>query len=366
MNEQAGLVAMHQIAGVGWHTIDKLRRAGWSPDQDLTPSIIDGLAGQQVSQKTVEYIRTQWTPAFIKKVTSELKDRGIAVLTPIDEKYPGLLKEIAQPPWVLYIKGDIELLSEPCLAVVGTRKSTPYGLRVTRILSEQITRAGWVLVSGMANGIDGEAHRSALKAEGKTIAVLGTGVDVMYPKNHRSLYEEIAAKGAVISEMPPGTQPAPGLFPQRNRIISGLSVGTVVVEAAGRSGSLITANFSIEQGREVFAVPGPITSPQSRGTLSLIQQGAKCVIEAEDIFEEFTYNLPCAKEKEITEDLAKVALSEQEREILRYIQTEPVQITTLMEKTAGKMTVGEVHQTLLSLEIKQEIAQLPGSYYIRK
>ncbi|SEN79198.1 DNA-processing protein DprA [Lihuaxuella thermophila] len=366
MNEQAGLVAIHQLSGVGWHTIDKLFQAGWSPGQELTPSIIDRLKSQKVPKQTVERIREKWTPQFVKEVAEELKHRRITAITAMDDRYPALLKEIAQPPWVLYIKGDPELLHTPALAMVGTRKPTPYGLRVTRTLTGQLTEAGWTVVSGMANGIDGESHRSVLKAGGKTVAVLGSGVDVIYPKNHRSLYAEIVEKGAVISETPPGTQPHPGLFPQRNRIISGLSYGTIVVEAAERSGSLITADFSMEQGREVFAVPGPVTSAQSLGTLRLIQQGAKCVVDAQDIFEELSHVLPVVREAAVSGLQTEPELTGREREILIHIQSEPIQIDILLEKVSGKMTVGEVHQTLLSLEIKQKIAQLPGAQYVRK
>lgn len=367
MREQAGLVAIHQITGVGWHMIDKLFQAGWQPDHELTSRMIDVLKMHNVSVKLINRIREKWTPSFIKKVEEELKRRGIVAITPMDDPYPELLKEIAQPPWVLYVKGEISLLREPCLAIVGTRKPTPYGQKMTRMLSEQMVEAGWVVVSGMANGIDAEAHRRVLKANGKTVAVLGSGVDVVYPKNHRDLYQEIIARGAVISEMPPGTRPHPGLFPQRNRIISGLSYGTVVIEAAERSGSLITADFSMEQGREVFAVPGPVTSLQSRGTLKLIQQGAKCVVEGNDIFEEFSYILPVPSSAGSAAHLqSEPDLSEHEHEILTHIQMEPIPLNSILDQLAGKMTVGELHQALLSLEMKQQIAQLPGAQYIRK
>ena len=202
------------------------------------------------------------------------------------------MKEIAQPPWVLYIKGMSPSFPTACLAVVGTRQPTNYGRRVARKMAAEIASRGWVVVSGMAAGIDSEAHRGALEADGKTVAVLGTGVDVVYPRHLRSLYAELVEKGAVCSEMPPGTAPHPGLFPRRNRIISGLSVGTLVVEAAERSGALITADFSMEQGREVFAVPGPVTSEKSAGTNRLIQQGAKCVTGVQDILEEFPSLVP--------------------------------------------------------------------------
>jgi DNA processing protein len=191
-----------------------------------------------VSQKRLDRIREKCTPAFVREVMVELQKREISAITVWDDDYPRLLREIPQPPWVLYVKGDVSLLDGPGIAVVGTRKPTPYGRQAARMLSEQLAGAGWVVVSGMATGIDSEAHRGALRKNGATVAVLGTGVDVVYPRNNRSLYNELIRHGVVCLEMPPGTGPHPGLFPQRNRIISGLSYGTLVVEAAERTGHL--------------------------------------------------------------------------------------------------------------------------------
>lgn len=285
-----GLIALHQISGVGWHTIHKLIRAGWSCEGVVTKGILEQVStNQKVISKTLRSIQEKWSGTFVREKNEEIRSKNIGVLTILDSEYPPLLKKIAQPPWIIYYKGDCSLLTGSTIAMVGTRRPTPYGLRVTQQFAEQLAELGWTIVSGMASGIDGVAHRSVLKVHGKTVAVLGCGVDVLYPKNHRTLYEQLVSGGLVISEMPPGTQPHPGLFPQRNRIISGLSYGTIVVEAAEKSGSLITANYSVEEGREVFAVPGPITSDKSGGTNSLIQQGAKSISKIEHIIEEFPY-----------------------------------------------------------------------------
>ncbi|SFJ22743.1 DNA-processing protein DprA [Thermoflavimicrobium dichotomicum] len=364
MKIQDGLIALNQIDGIGWHTIHRMLEWGWLPDQEISPELTDYLRMNKTSKNKIEHLQKKWNPHFIRQVVTDLKRRNIIPLTPMDETYPELLKEIAQPPWVLYVKGDIHLLSDHCIAVVGTRKPSAYGIRTTRYLCEEIAQAGWVIVSGMAHGIDAEAHRSALQVQGKTVAILGTGVDVIYPRNHRFLYEELIKKGAVVSEMPPDTQPHPGLFPRRNRIISGLSHGTVVIEAARRSGSLITADYSMEQGREVFAVPGSIMVEQSQGTLRLIQQGAKCITSAQDIFEEFPYILPQEKEKKSSS--IESTLNANEHKLLQYISQDPIQMTELIERVAPAMTMGEIHQAILSLQLKQLIVQLPGSYYVRQ
>nr|WP_302104690.1 DNA-processing protein DprA [Polycladomyces sp. WAk] len=314
-----------------------------------------------VTQQRLDRIREKCTPSFVREVKEELRNREICTVTVWDDDYPPLLREIPQPPWVLYVKGDASLLSGPCVAVVGTRRPTPYGRRVARMLSEQLAGAGWVVVSGMAAGIDSEAHRGALRKNGATVAVLGTGVDVVYPKSNRSLYHELIQRGVVCSEMPPGTEPHPGLFPQRNRIISGLSYGTLVVEAAERSGSLITADCSMEQGREVFAVPGPITSTQSAGTHRLIQEGAKCVRGVEDIWEEFPHLMPAPPSESFRE--AALSLTMEEERVFALIGVDPVSLEEVMNRCP--LPAEAVHSVLLSLQLKRCIRQLPGMQFVR-
>lgn len=289
MVERDLLIAFHQIPGVGWHTIHRILQSGWDFVQPITSTWIEAWRHLGLKQRTLEQIQKKWSFNWVKKVKRELYFRNIHSITFFDKTYPTMLKEIAQPPWVIYGRGDLSLFLENTIGIVGTRKPTRYGIEVTQYLTERLVDMKWCIVSGMAYGIDGVAHQTALRAGGKTIAVLGTGVDVVYPKRHQLLYKELIQKGLVISEMPPGTQPHPGLFPLRNRIISGLSYGVLVVEAAQRSGSLITADYAMEQGREVFAIPGSIFSTQSQGTLYLIQQGAKCVRHESDIMEEFQW-----------------------------------------------------------------------------
>ncbi|QKG84580.1 DNA-protecting protein DprA [Kroppenstedtia pulmonis] len=357
-----GLIAMHQIQGVGWHTLDKMIQMGWRGDRPVEGEVEGKLREFGVPSKTVERILKRWKRPFIQNVKQELYQRNIQALTQEDDDYPEWLKTLPQPPWVLYVRGDPGLLSRPAIAVVGTRKPTAYGRKAARTLTAQLARQGWVIVSGMAEGIDGEAHRCALEAGGKTVAVLGSGVDVVYPKHHRGLYEAMIKQGAVCSESPPGVRPHPGLFPRRNRVISGLSMGVLVVEAAERSGSLITADIGMEQGREVFAVPGPITSDQSYGTNRLIQQGAKCVLQVEDIEEEFSW-LKDRLQEQIDEKQVSVSLTKIEEEVLQFISEEPVSIEELAAKC--RSVVPELHTALLSLQMKKCIQQLPGARYIR-
>jgi DNA processing protein len=353
-------IAIHHLSGVGWATIGRLVQLGWEGGE-IPESMLCLLPG-----KVAQDIRNKWSDTFRESVLQELSRKNIDTLTILDDDYPSLLRELPQAPWVLYLLGNRKLLSTKCLAIVGTRKASTYGRRVTEQLSRELAQAGWTIVSGMAAGIDGIAHQSVLAGGGNTIAVLGTGIDEIYPKFHYKLYKQIIKSGLVISEYPPGTSGHPGLFPQRNRIISGLSFGTVVVEAADRSGSLITAEFSMEQGREVFAVPGPIQSPGSKGTLSLIQQGAKCVGSVHDILEE----LPKWKTESLAETKQEVAttiaLTETEEKILTFLTDDPIQITILMERTADQITISDLHTSLLSLELKGCIAQLPGAHYIKK
>ncbi|WP_037464017.1 DNA-processing protein DprA [Shimazuella kribbensis] len=353
-------IAIHHLSGVGWATIGRLIQLGWEGGK-----IPDNMVCH-LPAKVAQVIRDNWSGVYREKVFQELSQKNIDTLTILDEDYPPLLRELPQAPWVLYLLGNRKLLSTKCLAMVGTRKASTYGKRVTEQLSRELSQAGWTIVSGMAAGIDGIAHQSVLAAGGSTIAVLGTGIDEIYPKFHHKLYKQLIESGLVISEYPSGTPGHPGLFPQRNRIISGLSYGTVVVEAAERSGSLITAEFSMEQGREVFAIPGPIQSPGSKGTLSLIQQGAKCVQSVDDIVEE----LPKWRTDPISEAKQEIAvavsLTDTEEEILTFITDEPVQITTLMESVVGKISISDLHTSLLSLELKGCISQLPGAHYVNK
>src|SRR3989441_8670874 len=293
-----------------------------------------------------------------------------------DERYPELLRAIHDPPAVLYGDGAVEPGDRQAVAIVASRQATPYGLRITEALPGELTALGFTIVSAFARGIDAGAHRAALAAGGRTIAVLGCGLDVDYPPGHASLRAEIAGNGAVLTEFVPGTPPLAGHFPRRNRIISGLALGVVVVEAAEGSGSLITARLALEQGREVFAVPGHIDAPTSRGPHGLLKQGAKLVETVDDIVEELlpqleTMRTPLSQDSMVTGAGKRRSfapkppdLSSEEQVVLRVIGREPSHLDDLTEQS--HLPAAEVARILLGLELKALVHQLPGQQYCLK
>lgn len=290
-----------------------------------------------------------------------LQNLKISVYTLEEEEYPKELKNIYDPPPVLYLKGNINLKDNLCIAMVGSRNATFYGKQVAQKLAYELSERGITVVSGMARGIDSFSHIGALKERGKTIAVLGNGINIVYPRENKKLMEQISEKGLLVSEFPLDAPPLPQNFPLRNRIISGLSLGVVVVEAGIKSGSLLTAQFALEQGREVFAVPGNITSAYSRGTNELVKQGAKIVIGVEDILEEF--NLREDVQQKIEENLMS-SLTEEEKEVYDFICEAPRDI----EEIAGyvKIKISKVNAILSSLMLKGMIEKLPGNKYEKK
>jgi len=289
------------------------------------------------------------------------------LLTWLDEDYPRLLREIPDPPVALFVMGERRLLGQPQLAVVGSRNASAAGRENARAFAREMGHAGLVITSGMALGIDGAAHRGALEAGSPTIAVMGTGLDRVYPARHRELAHAIAAQGALVSEFPLGTPPRPENFPIRNRIVSGLALGVLVVEAAERSGALITARLAGEQGREVFAIPGSIHSPLSRGCHRLIRQGAKLVETARDILEDLgplaSVVIPEAANPDIAPSLAADDLPEPARTLLACLGHEPVTIDGLIERSG--LTADTVSSMLLVLELNGLVASGPGGSYQR-
>ncbi|KNY28390.1 DNA-processing protein DprA [Pseudobacteroides cellulosolvens] len=292
------------------------------------------------------------------------KDQKIDIITIRDEKYPYYLKNIYDPPIILYVRGNI-LKNEKCIAVVGARRATYYGIKMAESLSYTLAGVGLTVVSGMARGIDTNAHKGA-KETGRTIGVLGCGADIAYPPENRGLISEVTQKGAVISEYPPGTPPVPSNFPARNRIISGMSIGVVVIEAGERSGSLITAEFALEQGREVFAVPGNISSMNSKGTNKLIKDGAKIVTSVEDILEELiNYGITDSGDtkhsyRTYDEALFK-GLNSEERKLVECLKLEPLHIDELTKKSGFSIKV--VGSLLVMLELKGVVEQIPGKIF---
>ncbi|MCI5222317.1 MAG: DNA-protecting protein DprA [Candidatus Electrothrix sp. AR4] len=288
-----------------------------------------------------------------------------------DPLYPALLRNIHDFPMLLYCLGDLDCLRHPAVALVGSRTASDYGKRVSFMLARQLVKAGFVVVSGLARGIDGQAHLGALQAKGRTIAVLGCGLDVVYPSQHTHLHEQIGEQGLLISEYPLGTRPEGFRFPARNRIVSGLSLGVVVVEAAVRSGALITARMALDQNREVFAVPGRIDSKKSAGAHNLLRQGAGLVRTVEDILGELPpmLSIPEKKnsfletpiEKEKISEKSLEGLTEEEKNLLNSMEISVVDIEELSEKTS--QSISSLHGLLLGLELKGLIRQLPGQQY---
>lgn len=309
--------------------------------------------------------------SFRKKPSTEIQYQAgwlqhplHSLLTVQDERYPQCLKQIPDPPAALFVDGDVEVLSEPQLAIVGSRNPGVNGRKTARLFASQLAGAGLTITSGMASGIDFCAHEGALE-DGRTIAVLGNGPDIVYPARHRQLAERIAHHGALVSEFTPGTPPVAGHFPRRNRIISGLSLGVLVVEAATNSGSLITARCALEQGRDVFAVPGPIQSPLSRGSHYLIKQGAKLVETIMDILEEMNVQrvLPLMEElREVNEEHEKLTdkTDGEYRIIMNCLSHSPQSLDELIE-TSG-LTAEKVSSMLLIMEVQGIISSAGGQY----
>ncbi len=284
---------------------------------------------------------------------------GITILCWDDPLFPPLLKEISDPPPMLHVLGDPQLLSAPGIAMVGARAASSYGLQVAGRLAAELARQNLVIISGFALGIDTAAHRGALAAGGKTIAVMGCGLDIIYPSQNQKLHEQIISHGAIISESPLGTQPEGFRFPARNRIISGLSLGVVVVEAAHRSGTLITAHQALEQGRDVFAIPGRIDSPKSEGCHRLIQEGAKLVHNATDILEELA--LTCTAATEIRPQAP--SLPPEEETVFSLLEVYPRNIETIIQ--AAQLPAHRISEILLHLELRGLVISLPGNHYQR-
>jgi DNA processing protein len=298
-----------------------------------------------------------------------------AIISLSSTEYPPRLREIYDPPVILFVKGSVELLSKPGIAMVGTRHPTPYGTGMAERLSTDLAARGLVIISGMARGIDTASHRGAIAAKGKTIAVLGTGIDVFYPKENTRLAEQILALGgAMISEFPIGTSPAPQNFPIRNRIISGMSAGVLVVEAAEYSGTRITSRCALEQNRDVYAVPGNVTNKNSWGPNTLIKQGAKLVATWEDVWEELPADVQVALSAEQHESPAPAnaslfpddVQSPHERKLLKLLKPDQsTHIDELVETLENEMSSSEIFAALFELELNGKVRQLPGKNFVK-
>lgn len=350
--ELASWLALNQISGLGNEGLRRLLQAFGSPAHIFaTPA---HALKQLVKPAVAEAIALGVDEDALAPTFSWLEDPNNAIVTLADADYPQALLNISDPPLLLYVKGKRELLNRPALAVVGSRNSTAQGQSNAEAFSQAISAAGMCVVSGMAHGIDAAAHRGGLREAGSSIGVIGTGLDKVYPAANRELAHQLAQQGALISEFPLGTPPLAANFPRRNRIISGLSLGCLVVEASLQSGSLITARMALEQGREVFAIPGSIHAPQAKGCHHLIKQGAKLVERAQDILEELG--------RFATSPAAPVTESA-DHPLYAHLGFDPVDMDSLSQRSG--LTIEALSAILLQLELAGGVATLPGGRYQR-
>ena len=374
-NDTLFWVGLSRIEGLGVRGVHKLVSHFGSPKAAYMAPLTE-LEGSGLPAAVCHSIFSQAGLEEAEKEMEAAAKSGCQLIDYENLAYPSLLRQIADPPVVLYVKGDISALSGHCLAIVGSRRPSAYGLQVARRLARDLAERNLVIVSGLARGIDSAAHHGALEGKGKTIAVQGRGMDGIYPAENRRLADKIMESGAVISEFPLGTGPTPENFPIRNRVISGLTLGTMVVEASEYSGSLITARLAAEHNREVFAVPGNITSAQSFGPNHLIKQGAKLVGEWIDLVEEFPpeVRMQLLPSDEASDDgrgirgsgeLFGDSLTQEQKKVFEVLRVdEALFVDSILDSVP--LPQAQVMQVLLELEMNGLIRQLPGKNFIRK
>lgn len=360
---------LRAIEGVGDRTILALVKE-WNTPEAVLRASADELIQRGCRSRLAEAIRRGPDAATCRRIGRELdliRRDGVEVHTILDESYPARLLMIPDPPPLLYVAGTLTAQDEIAVAVVGARRASAAGCLITEELARDLASAGVTLISGLARGVDAAAHRGALSAGGRTIAVLGCGIDQTYPPEHERLRCAIEEQGAILSELPIGSPPHTAHFPRRNRIISGLALGVVVTEATVNSGSLITARLAAEQGREVFAVPGFVKQDTSRGTNALIKEGAALIDCAEDVIAAIAPQLESPLKGRLNRSAAKVKSSEPfgNQEVLVYdaLSYDPQTVDQLIEQTG--LPVPAVMAALLSLELGQRVRQLPGQRYLR-
>ncbi len=357
--EKAALCFLHAIKGIGSKSLWKIKDSFGSFEKCLKSdsSRLYALLKSEIAQAIISQRQNSGIFFYLERLENE----GINPVSFEESAYPSSLRNIYNPPLLLYFQGNMDCVKKICLAVVGSRAASDYGRTTARKLGHQLATRGISVVSGMARGIDTEAHRGTLDARGKTIAVLGSGLNIIYPRSNKRLFHEIIEQGVVISEFPLDTNPEPGNFPMRNRIISGISRGVVVVEARAKSGALITADYALEQGRDVFAVPGPINRESSMGANNLIKQGAKLITGVEDIIEEY-YDITIP-EKELPLQEQLLFLDEQEKVVVNCLAEDPLLFDDIIASTG--FSIGELSRLLLKLELAGIVKSLPGNYYVK-
>ncbi len=389
--EQLAWLALTLTPGLGPQRIKRAFQVKKQLDRVFSMALTE-LEGLGFPAEAAQFVFEGNAERAAEKEWIAVAEAGAEILVYIDSDYPERLRNIFDPPPVLWLRGDRKLLVRPGIAVVGTRRPSPYGLGMSEMLSRDLAARRLVILSGMARGIDTAAHKGALAAGGKTIAVWGTGVDVIYPKENKALAEDILrGGGAILSELPLGTFPAPQNFPNRNRILSGMSVGVLVIEAAENSGTRITARCAMEQNRDVYAVPGNVTNKGSWGPNTLIKQGARLTATWEDVWEDLPSQVRLQLEDEAAlamqgaeskggaaasiESATLFAMSPfamppmREQESVVYLELrhdEPTQVDGLMELLEGRLSSAEIFTALFELEIAGHIRQMPGKNYVRR
>jgi len=360
MRERDVLLAVHEIEGVDWETIQNIADAFPDLTALLDKPAAARIAGAGVPAELAARIDALLTNESIAGKLRFYESRGIATITFFDAAYPPWLRYMYRPPWVLYAQGDLELLQRASVAVVGSRHPTAYGREVAGWFGAELAAAGVPVVSGLARGVDSYAHAGALKTTGATIAVLGNGLNVVYPPEHHALQRAIASKGVVVTEYAWNAAPSKLTFPWRNRIIAGIACATLVVEAAERSGSLQTADYALKHGRDVFGVPGHITSAKSAGVYGLIRDGAKLALSPVELLEEIGQRP--GKSSAPAHAIDTSGLTPEEAELVAVMGGEAMPIDEMIARTGHSF--GHLHTVLLSLLVKNRIRALPGSQYI--
>ena len=381
---QLGWLALALAPGMGpTRTLRAVRRIG-APERVWGASLTD-LEGAGLTAAAAQFCFDGRGRRAAEEEMRRVYEQGATLLTPDMDAYPGSLLEIFDPPSILWVRGKVDMLSRPGIAVVGTRQPTPYGAGMAEMLSRDLARRGVAIFSGMARGVDTAAHKGALQAGGGTVAVWGTGIDVIYPKENKRLAEEIVATGgAIVSEFPIGTFPAPQNFPIRNRTLSGMSIGVLVIEAAEYSGTRITARCAIEQSRDIYAVPGNVTNKNAWGPNTLIKQGAKLTATWEDVWEDLPSQVRLelerlAQAQDESSPGASASLfdgapgngfgtpmSDHERLVWQHLRADDaLQLDDLLERLEGELASGEVFTALFELELAGRVKQMPGKNYVR-
>lgn len=364
MESKEAFVALNMIEGIGPVRVRNLLEEFEDPAAVLKASKLDLLQVNRIGEDVADRVTGWESTVKLKQELKAVEEFGCRIITQVDDEYPELLREIYDPPIVLYVRGEILPHDKNGIGMVGSRRTTHYGIETARKLSYQLAYAGVTVVSGGARGIDTASHQGALSAKGRTIAVLGTGINLVFPPENRDLFERIAESGAVVSQFPfnrPGDKQS---FPIRNRIVAGMTQGSVVVEAALNSGALITTRFANDYGRQVFAVPGRIDSPASKGCHELIKNGAKLCESAEDILDEFEYIFPASNRPPSpaeSGELPGLDLTAEEARILDLLKKGSLNVDEVIRQCG--LAASKANVVLLGLQMKKLIRQLPGRVY---